>query len=294
MIFQMRTTCPQNNKYYIRKANGGWNGAIQGKPVKSGANVLSNCVGYVNGRFNEIGAYNKCKYQLVCNPGDFISSAKSMGLKISDKPTVGGVLVWTKGNTVKGHVAIVERVDSANQIYTSESSYGGKAFYNATRNNNNGRWGIGSAYIYRGCIINPAVSTQPTQNTGKVMYVKVNSSLNVRSGAGTNYSIVGSLKNGDKVTVYETRGIWSRIGTNRWVSSSYLVSSPSTIKNTVGQYRILKQNCHLYSKPNLTGTEYTYLKDTKVRILKNISSTVDFIKVVKTGREAYINNKYFK
>lgn len=138
-------------------------------------------------------------------------------------------------------------------------------------------------------------SSQPVQNTGKIMYVKVNSYLNVRSGAGTNYSIVGSLRNGDKVTVYEIRGNWSRIGTNRWVSSAYLTSSSSSnIKNTVGEYKILKQTCHLYSKPNLTGTEYTYLKNTKVRILKNISSTVDYIKVVKTGREAYINNKYYK
>lgn len=81
-----------------------------------------------------------------------------------------------------------------------------------------------------------------------------------------------------------------------WTNDSCIVGSskPSTIKNTVGEYKILKQTCHLYSKPNLTGTEYTYLKDTKVKILKNISSTVDYIKVVKTGREAYINNKYFK
>lgn len=45
---KIRTTCPLNNKYYIRKVSGGWNGAIQGKPVKTGANVLANCVGYAN------------------------------------------------------------------------------------------------------------------------------------------------------------------------------------------------------------------------------------------------------
>lgn len=45
---QIRTNCPCNNNYYIRQVNGGWNGAVQGKPTKSGANVLSNCVGYAN------------------------------------------------------------------------------------------------------------------------------------------------------------------------------------------------------------------------------------------------------
>lgn len=41
---QMRTNCPSGNNYYIRQVNGGWNGAIQGNPTKSGANVLANCV----------------------------------------------------------------------------------------------------------------------------------------------------------------------------------------------------------------------------------------------------------
>ena len=49
-----RTTQPKNNKYYIRQVSGGLNGAVQGQPVVSGANVLCNCVGYANGRFNEI------------------------------------------------------------------------------------------------------------------------------------------------------------------------------------------------------------------------------------------------
>lgn len=158
----IRTTCPSNNKYYIRQVNGGWNGAVQGKPTKSGANVLSNCVGYANGRFAEIQGLGYIKYQLVCNAENFIEKAKAYGLKISSTPKQGGIMVWQKGNTLNsydgaGHVAIVERVDSTNKIYTSESAYGGSAFYNATRTNNNGRWGMSSAYHFRGCIENPAI-----------------------------------------------------------------------------------------------------------------------------------------
>jgi len=132
------------------------------------------------------------------------------------------------------------------------------------------------------------------------MYVKnAPNWLNVRSGAGTNYSKVGKLYNGDKVTVYETKGNWSRIGDGKWVSSNYLSSSspskPSNpIKNTVGQIKVLKQNCYLYANSNLTGTKYPYLKNTRVKILKNISSSVDYIQVIKTGRKAYVQNKYLK
>ena len=117
-----RIVQPKNNKYYIRTVSGGLNGAVQGYPVVAGANVLCNCVGYANGRFNEIindpnlkGIYLPFKYQLVCNAENFIESAKKQGLKISNKPVVGGIMVWQKGATLgggdgAGHVAIVEEI----------------------------------------------------------------------------------------------------------------------------------------------------------------------------------------
>lgn len=123
-------------------------------------------------------------------------------------------------------------------------------------------------------------------------YVKVNSSLNVRRGPGTNYSYVKSLYNGNKVTVYEEKGNWSKIGTNEWVCSDYLTNSNSVvtnstnnntvIKNTIGEYRKLKTTTNLYSKSDLSGTVYTYLKNTQVKILKNISSKVDYIYIPAT------------
>ena len=46
--------------------------------------------------------------------------------------------------------------------------------------------------------------------------VILNGTLNIRSGAGTNYSVVGGAKYGEIYTVYEVSGDWMRIGTNRW------------------------------------------------------------------------------
>lgn len=126
-------------------------------------------------------------------------------------------------------------------------------------------------------------------------YVKVNTSLNVRSGPSTNYSIVGRKYNGDKVTIYKESSNWSNIGTNEWVSSDYLTDSniQQPISNTVGQYKKLKSITTLYSNSNLTGTRYTYLKNTKVKILQNVSSTVDRIYVPATGRYAYVDNSAY-
>lgn len=124
-------------------------------------------------------------------------------------------------------------------------------------------------------------------------YVKVNTSLNVRSGPSTNYSIVGRKYNGDKVTVYKESSNWSNIGINEWVSSDYLTDSNVQVPNTVGQYKKLKSTTTLYSNSNLTGTRYTYLKNTKVKILQNVSSTVDRIYVPATGRYAYVDNSAY-
>lgn len=158
----IRTTKPTSgNKFFITKSKGGYSTCIQGSPTDSQCNVLSNCVGYACGRFNEI--IGTMKYpSLNCNAENFIERAKNTyGLEISSVPTLGGIMVWQKGtlsgNDGAGHVAVVEKIIDSNTIYTSESGYGGSAFWNSTRRNTNGRWGLGSAYTFRGCIVNPAI-----------------------------------------------------------------------------------------------------------------------------------------
>lgn len=164
MEFKMRTTKPTNVPYYIRKADGGYSDACKGKPTDPTATVLSNCVGYANGRFAEIIGKPCIEYQLVCNAENFIERAKAMGLKISDKPTLGGIMCWQKGSTLggkdgAGHVCVVEKIVNENTIITSESGYNAKSpFWTQTRTNKNGNWGASSEYRFRGCIVNPAVS----------------------------------------------------------------------------------------------------------------------------------------
>ena len=159
---EMRTSKPQaGNKFYTTKARGGYSTCIQGSPTDV-CDVLANCVGYACGRFNEI--IGSMKYpSLNCNAENFIERAKNTyGLTVVPYPTLGGIMVWQKGDTLSGndgagHVAVVERIDSANQIYTSESGYKSSAFWNSVRRNDNGRWGLGTGYKFRGCIVNPAI-----------------------------------------------------------------------------------------------------------------------------------------
>lgn len=89
-------------------------------------------------------------------------------------------------------------------------------------------------------------NTRPVTTQAYTRYVNAKKGLNVRNKP--NGYIVGGLSNGTAVTVYETDGNWSRIGTNKWVSSNYLTSymavasnpvkTISGVKYTTGKYKV--------------------------------------------------------
>lgn len=161
-----RTSIPEaGNPFYNTRGNGGYSTCIKGSPTDRYRDVYSNCVGHACGRFNEI--IGSMKYpQLNCNAENFIERAISLGLSVVSKPSLGGIMVWQKGATLSGsdgagHVEAVEMFYDNGDVLNSASNYGGTPFYNARRNNSNGRWGLASGYTYRGCIVNPAIGYKP-------------------------------------------------------------------------------------------------------------------------------------
>lgn len=93
----------------------------------------------------------------------------------------------------------------------------------------------------------------------------------------------------DIVQIFD-RQFWCR---EEYMSDVPVVQEP-TIKNTVGQQKQLNQSTVLYSNSNLTGTTYNYKANTTITILQNISNSIDKIKVNATGREGYIDTKFYK
>ncbi len=160
MKFEPRMSKPEKgNLYYVRKANGGYSAAIKGYPTDKDCEVLSNCVGYAYGRFNEIGEYGCCKYLAPVNAERFMQYKGN--LKTGFTPQIGACMVWQKGGTLNGedgagHVAIVEKVITDTEIVTSESTWGGKAFTVKTRRKGAGNWGMGDKFKFLGFIYNPA------------------------------------------------------------------------------------------------------------------------------------------
>lgn len=226
--FTIRTAKPKNNKNYITTGFGGWNTCIKGNPTDKNANVLANCVGYASGRFNEV--INECRgttgctyKKLNCNAENFIERAESAGLKIGTEPKKGAIAVWQKGSLSSGdgagHVEYVEDVYNNNEIYTSASNYGGTAFMNCKRNNNNGRWGLSSSYKFRGFIYSPEdvenwiyknevklpkITAQVERDTSKNQLI-VNELMNIRTDIETTSQSLGTVNKGAIFNWYEEK-----------------------------------------------------------------------------------------
>lgn len=150
----IRTTRPEaGNKYYIRRASGGYSTCIQGKPTDKWCDVLSNCVGYACGAANEELGLGYEKYHLNCNAENFIERAIASGLSVYKTPQVGDIICWEGAGSLAGHVGIVIDVVNSNCIKVAQSGWGSSnPFYITTNYNNNGRWGLSSNYPFRGFI----------------------------------------------------------------------------------------------------------------------------------------------
>lgn len=84
-----------------------------------------------------------------------------------------------------------------------------------------------------------------------------------------------------------------------WAKESEISANitPTTDTNkisTVGQIKKLKSTITIYSNSNLSGTKYTYKANTTVKVLQNVSSTIDKIQVIQTGRIGYVQNNCYK
>lgn len=217
--------------------------------------------------------------------------------------------------TTGGHFIVLYGIDGDTlkiydpYMYNGKFNYGNRggkvsvegntvycSVYNFKTYANSGAW---FCFKSEGQQVDPTQTPEPTPAPStdiKNGVVNVRTSLNVRRGPGTGYSYVRSLYNGAKVTIYETQNGWYRIGNREWVIDDYIrVGSVSpSVTSTVGQTRKLKSTTTLYSRSNLSGTRYTYLANTKVKILQNVNANVDYIYIPATGRYAYVEVVAYK
>ena len=175
--------------------------------------------------------------------------------------------------------------------YGSGYGYVSKDYVTVSSSSNNSSSNSGSSNSGSS---NNTTTTPSTSTTGTI---KVNNALNVRSGAGTSYSVIGSLKNGATVEIVETSGSWYKIkygsgygyvskdyvtvsSSNNNSSSNNTTTTPST--STTGT---IKVNDTLNVRSG-AGTSYSVIGS-----LKN-GATIEIVETVNSWYKIKFNNGY--
>ena len=190
---------------------------------------LPNCTAYAYGRAYEIlGKEPKLSWN---GAGQWYDYNRSNGYyKYGSTPKVGAIACWCYSGG--GHVAVVEKIDSNGNMTLSNSEWGGRTFYLTYANKNDSNPGGNSWWTFQGYIylIDSADVVEPAPVSYKtgIYKVVVDSTLNMRSGAGTSYGYVTSVSNGAKLTVTKVQSAggytWGYTTYNKksgWVALDY-------------------------------------------------------------------------
>ena len=126
------------------------------------------------------------------------------------------------------------------------------------------------------------------------------SSLNVRSGPSTSYTVVTTVKKNDKVNILQSSNGWYKIETSSgkqgWVSSSYISASNSNTNNSTNnntQSNIARVNTDGLNFRNGAGTSYSIIKVlNKGEKVEVISESNGWSKVKHDSRLGYVASQY--
>ena len=166
---------------------------------------LPNCTAYAYGRAYEIlGTEPKLSWNGASQWYGY--NQKYNYYEYGSTPKVGAIACWTYGNG--GHVAVVEQIDSNGNMTLSNSEWGGRTFYLTTAKTTDSNPGGNSWWTFQGYIYlidSPEIVVDDTSSYKTGVYkVDAQPYLNIRSKAGTSYSIAGSVNPGTKITVTKT------------------------------------------------------------------------------------------
>ncbi|WP_416420375.1 SH3 domain-containing protein [Priestia aryabhattai] len=161
--------------------------------------------------------------------------------------------------------------------------------------NYNGRTGYVSSDYVQASGTTTAPTTPPAEST---TYTVTASTLNVRSGAGTNYASIGSVTKGQKLSVMSKSGSWYKInynGRTGYVSSDYVQASGTTMAPTTPPaesttYTVTASTLNVRSG---AGTNYASIGSvTKGQKLSVMSKSGSWYKINYNGRTGYVSSDY--
>ena len=143
-----------------------------------------------------------------------------------------------------------------------------------------------------GYVSNQYLSDKKVEEVTQIKYVNA-TTLNVRSGPSTTYSIIDTLKQNDEVKVISIEDGWAKIKHNDeigYVSAEYL--SDKKVEEVKQTKYVNATTLNVRSGPDTTYeilTTYKYGQEVKV---VNISEDKEWAKIKYNDEYAYVSNKY--
>ena len=228
------------------------NGALN---VRSGAGTSYSVIGSLsNGAKVEIVETSGSWYKIKYGSGygyvskDYVTVSSTSNSDSSSSSNNNTSTTTTQTGTVKVNGALNVR-SGAGTSYSVIGSLSNGAKVEIVETS--GSWykikyGSGYGYVSKDYVTvsstsnsNSSSNNNTSTTTTQSGTVKVNGALNVRSGAGTSYSVIGSLSNGTQVEIVETSGSWYKIKYGSgygYVSKDYiLVNTRSIAENTISR-----------------------------------------------------------
>ena len=263
-------SAPANYTYVILDPNGG----------VAGENGEDKMQAYVNNGTNvNILAANPTRSGATFG-GWFTSPTGGSGVKVLNSTTAGRTLYAQYGTPVTvtaGYAAIrngagtnysqVATAASGTQLVIVETAMVGnvqwgrcvEGWVEMSNTNASGTVIVGGTTGTTGTTTGTTTGSTSTTAVATGMVV-AKSGVNVRSGAGTNYSVVGSAYNGQQVTIYETVNVggtlWGRIGVGRWICLSYVKLNSNNNNNGSNSGGIIWEGTNNNNNNNNNTTTY--------------------------------------
>lgn len=220
-----------------------------------------NCTAYAWGRFWEVSKHFGANTKLSSsgNAEDWYYGTNS-GFTRGKTPQLGAIMCFADGPySGLGHVMVVEKIKSANEIVCSESGYAAYIFQTRTlKKKSNGTWsGIDSRYKFQGFIYNPNVP-KDTSLGEIIVDTSTGGSYGSYSGAVTEeeaktYKL--SIKYKTVSTKITTTSLHTYTGDLDRTKTTSLLSYPSLVETPFVIVKLDNFTFGTYTKKNLSTQE---------------------------------------
>ncbi|WP_310331506.1 SH3 domain-containing protein [Priestia megaterium] len=205
------------------------------------------------------------------------NQGKAYAATVTYKVTASKLNVRSGAGTTYGIIGSVVKDQTLSVVSKSGSWY---------KINYNGRTGyVSSDYVQAA-----GTATSPAEST---TYIVMASTLNVRSGAGTNYASIGSVTKGQTLSVVSKSGSWYKInynGRTGYVSSDYVQASGTTPSAESTTYIVTASTLNVRSG---AGTNYASIGSvTKGQKLSVVSKSGSWYKINYNGGTGYVSSDY--